>query len=119
MENKDNNIKLNNISENELEGVKQFIKNQLDEMVLSYIYEKKLMFPNKNNKVYQEYLSINADTDKLLKIFTDVSLTLEQKKEQINELSIELYNRTKNLIISVSNEQNKINPEKYNQFKTK
>ena len=119
MENKDNNIKLNNISESELEGVKQFIKTQLDEMVLPYIYEKKIMFLDKNNKVYQEYLNINTDLDKLLKIFTDSSLTSEQKKNQINESLMDLYSRTKSLIINVSNEQNKINPKEYNQFKIK
>ena len=119
MENKDNDIRLNNISESELEGVKQFIKTQLDEMVLPYIYEKKLMLLDKNNKVYQEYLGINADTDKLLKIFNDVSLTSEQKKNQINKSLINLYSRTKDLIINVSNDQNKINPEEYNQFKIK
>ena len=54
MENKDNNIKLNNISESELEGVKQFIKTQLDEMVLPYIYEKKLMLLDNNNKIHIE-----------------------------------------------------------------
>lgn len=107
MENKDNNIKLNNISESELEGVKQFIKTQLDEMVLPYIYEKKLMILDKNNKIYQEYLCINADTAKLFKIFNDISLTAEQKKNQINELLINLYSRTKDLIINVSNSENK------------
>lgn len=119
MENKDNNIKLNNISESELEGVKQFIKTQLDEMVLPYIYEKKLMLLDNNNKIYKEYLGINADTNKLLKIFNDISLNSEQKKNQINELIINLYSRTKDLIINVSNDENKINPEEYNKFKNK
>ena len=119
MENKDNNIKLNNISESELEGVKQFIKTQLDEMVLPYIYENKLMLVDRENKVYQEYLGINVDIERMFKISADESMSQEEKKEQINNLLMELYTRTKKLIISVPSGQNKKNIEESNQFKIK
>jgi len=119
MENKDNSIKLDNISVNELEGVKQFIKTQLDEMVLPYIYENKLMLVDRENKVYQEYLGINVDIEKMFKIYANESISQEEKKEQINNLLMDLYTRTKNLIISVSTGQNKKNLEEANQFKIK
>lgn len=119
MEIRDNKIKLNNISENELEGAKHFLKMQLDEMVLPYIYEKKLMQVNKRNRIYQEYLEINVDIEKMFKIYDNTSINKEEKKEQINELLMELYQRTKNLIINVSQEKNKESAEETNQFKIK
>ena len=97
----ENKIIINTISENELNGIKDFIKVQLDEQVLPYIYEKKLILLDRANPIYQEYLDINSNIDILFKIYNEVSLNNEQKKEKINGVLKDLYSRTKNLIIEV------------------
>lgn len=117
MENED--IKFNEFSENEIEGSKNFLKVQLDEMVLPYIYENKLMLFDRNNDVYQEYIKISADSEKLSKIYADETLNPQEKNNQLNELLKELYTRTKKLIISVSTSDNKIDFEVNNQYKVK
>ena len=69
-------------------------------------------------KVYQEYLGINADIERMFKSYADESISQDEKKEQINNLLMELYTRTKNLIINVSSGQKK-NIEVPNQYKIK
>ncbi len=119
MENNDNDIKLNTISEAQLDGIRDSLKTQLDEMVLPYIYKNKLMILNENDKIYQEYLKINTDADKLLEIYVSDSLSEEEKKQKINNSLIDLYKRSKNLIINVSSEEKKTSSDDYNQYKIK
>lgn len=117
METKNDSIKLNSMSEAELEGVREFIKVQLDEMVLPYIYENKLMLLDKNNKIYQDYLKLNVDVDKLLEIYNEESLSEEQKRSKINDLLVNLYTETKELVVSVSKKKTLITSNEYNKIK--
>lgn len=117
MENKDNDIKLENITEAGLDGVKKFIIAQLDELVLPYIYKNDLMFSNDKNSIYQEYLNINSSLNNLFIVYSDESIDLSNKKIIVNDMIVELYTRTKNLIIKVSLGEKKTNNNDDNQLK--
>lgn len=118
MENKEEIMQLKNINEAVLDGVKSFIITQLDEMVLPFIYKNELMFSDINS-IYQEYLRINADINNLYIIYSDKSINLVDKKAQINDWVVELYKRTKDLIVKVSLEEKKTNNDNYTQLKKK
>lgn len=119
MENKEEIIKLKNITEAGLDGVKSFIITQLDEMVLPFIYKNDLMFSDDNNSIYQEYLKINSDINNLYIIYSDESISLVDKKAQVNNLIVELYRRTKDLIVKVSLEEKRKNCNDSTQLKIK
>ena len=102
--NDDKKIIIENITEGTLEDVKYFLISQLDEMVLPYIYQKRLPLVDVENPIYQEYANINADINGMMNIFR-AQLSEEEKKQKINDLVKNLYQRTKRLIINVSLEK--------------
>ena len=108
MENEINRIKLDSINETSLEGIRDFFKTQLDEIVLPYIYKNKLMLIDKDNPIYKEYIGINVDLDSLI-LINNSELSSQEKKEKINNLLNELYNRMKKLVIEVSKNEKKSN----------
>ena len=105
METKKEEIIFQNITEASIEGIKQFFITQLDEIVLPYIYKNKLMFLDQPNSIYQEYLSISADTNNLSIIFSNTELDQDNKNKVINDTLVALYTRLKNLIIRIDSEK--------------
>ncbi len=96
---------IHEITEPELEGVRDAIKIQLNENVLPYIYKHDMMFKDKDNPVYQEYRTINVDSNKLVKLYVNNELSDTERNTEIANLISELYRRTKDLIILVNSKK--------------
>ncbi len=101
-------INYHNISK--LNNMINFIKKQLDENILPYIYEKNLMV-NDGNDIYKEYININSDLKKLEEKYKNKILTQNESIE-----IIKLYNRMIQLINIVSKTKNS---DANNQYKLK
>ena len=100
-------IKCHDISK--LNNMINFIKKQLDENILPYIYEKNLMV-NDENDIYKEYIDINVDLKKLQESYKDKILIQ-------NEITRKLYNRMMRLVDTVSSKTK--NSDSNNQYKLK
>lgn len=100
------NINFINMDEGEIDAARTFIITQLDEYVLPYIYEKNLMFSSEKGSIYNEYLSIASSANSLLSSYNDKDTNEETKKTELNEQLKNLYERTKELVARVSQEQN-------------